>query len=140
MLRKISVLGLFALLVGCAVSPPPPQPIASPDFGDVTRKLQNNWGRCLNGSYPAARKQTQDKNAAAELAFQACAAEEQDLAAWVHLQIPYAPSPMPHLKAGMKQELIQEGHLSPLSEHTNAAIFSRLTGSGSALGCLVVVI
>ncbi len=104
------------LLVGCTVSPPPPQPVASPDLtGDLTRKLQNNWGRCLNGSYPIARKQTPDKNAAAELAFQACATEEQDLASWVHSQIPYAPSPMPGLKRAMKQELTEEGHISPVA-------------------------
>jgi hypothetical protein len=57
------------------------------------------------------RRRTPDKNTAAEMAFQACSSEEQDLASYINTQIPYAPSPMPHLKAETKRVLIEEGHL-----------------------------
>jgi hypothetical protein len=68
--------------------------------------MQNSWHRCLEKSYQITAKQTRDKSAAAEMAFQSCAAEEQDLAS-----LPYSGLLMPHLKAETKHVLIEEGHL-----------------------------
>jgi hypothetical protein len=65
----------------------------------------------LNQSYGTTVKPTPDKNAAAEVAFQACASEQQDLASYTNAQIPIAYSPMPHLKAEMKRLLVEDGHL-----------------------------
>jgi hypothetical protein len=113
MWKLFAVSGIM-LLVSCAVAPPPspsPQPSSRQDTTNLTRRFQNNWARCLNQSYQVTRTQTPDKNAAAEMAFQACSAEEQDLAS-----LPYTASVMPHLKAEMKHVLIDEGHLSILPE------------------------
>jgi hypothetical protein len=113
MSRLFVLLGV-ALLAGCTAAPqqtPRSAQVAAPDTTNVTRKLQNHWSRCLQQSYQEARAKTSDKNAAAETAFQACASEEQDLASFTQTQIPHAPSPMPALRAGVKQQLIEEGRL-----------------------------
>jgi hypothetical protein len=60
----------------------------------------------LEPSYRHALTQTGDKNAAAEMAFQACASEERDLDT-----LPYSGLLNSHLKAETKHVLIQEGHL-----------------------------
>jgi hypothetical protein len=85
--------------------------VAAPNTTNLTRKLQNHWSECLNQSYRTTIKQTPDKNTAAEMAFQACSSEEQDLASYVNAQVPIAYSPMPHLKAETKRVLVEEGHL-----------------------------
>lgn len=113
MSRLLALLGMAAL-AGCSAAPqsvPKPSAIAAPDTTNVTRKLQNHWSQCLEQSYRTARTKTPDKNAAAEMAFAACASEEQDLASFINAQIPPAYSPMPHLKAETKRVLIDEGHL-----------------------------
>ena len=113
MSRLVTLTSVALLLVACTAAPQPaPQAVAAaPDTTNVTRKLQNHWAQCLEPSYRTARTKTPDKNAAAEMAFQACASEEQDLASFVNAQIPIAYSPMPHLKAEMKRLLVEEGHL-----------------------------
>jgi hypothetical protein len=63
---------------------------ATPDTTSVI-KLQNRWSQCLEPSYRIARAKTPDKNAAAEMAFAACASAA--------------------LRAGVKQVLIEKGHL-----------------------------
>lgn len=105
-------------LAGCVAAPTPgPQPVAGPDTTRITtRKLQNHWGGCLEQSYRSALRKTDDKNAAAEMAFQACASEEQDLISFTNVGIPPQYSPMPHLKAETKRVLIEEGHLPILPE------------------------
>jgi len=75
---------------------------------DITKQLQDSWNRCLDHSYQITRTQTPDKNAAAEMAFQACSSEEQDLAS-----LPFSNLLMPHLKAETKHVLIEKGHLPP---------------------------
>lgn len=103
----------FALLAGCTAAPQPiPQPTAHVDTTNLVRKLQNHWSQCLEQSYRTTRTQTPDKNAAAEMAFQACSSEEQDLASYVNMQVPIAYWAMPHLKAETKRVLIEEGRLS----------------------------
>jgi hypothetical protein len=49
-------------------------------------------------------------SAAAEMAFQVCASEGQDLDSFIQTEV-HAPSPMPHLKAETKRLLVKEGHL-----------------------------
>jgi PBP1b-binding outer membrane lipoprotein LpoB len=109
MSRLLTLMAFALLLAGCSAAPQPaPQPVAAaPDTTNVTRKLQNHWAQCLEPSYKAARAKTTDKNAAAEMAFQACASEEADLASFANAQIPIAYSPMPHLKAEMKRMLVE---------------------------------
>jgi hypothetical protein len=119
MWRLVALVGA-ELLAGCTATPqltPAPQPATvAANTTNVTRKLQNHWGQCLEQSYRMARAKTPDKNVAAEMAFAACASEEQDLASFVNAKIPPAYSPMPHLKAETKRVLIEEGHLPILSE------------------------
>ena len=107
MWRSIALAGL-TLLVSCAAPRPSATsgPTARPDTTATTRRLQNSWHRCLEQSYRVTRSQTPDKNAAAEMAFQACSSEERDLAS-----LPYSDLLMPHLKAETKHVLIEEGHL-----------------------------
>jgi hypothetical protein len=112
MLRVPSLPGL-ALLVSCCVKP---NYAASSDIG-LIRNLQNKWARCLNQSYHVTRKQTPDKGAAAEMSFQACGSEEQDLTSYITARIPSALSPMPHLKAEIKHLLINEGRLPVYPDH-----------------------
>ncbi len=105
--------GLFCLLAaGCtaqqhAAPEPVRQNIAAPDTTNVT----NHWHQCLEESYRNSRTRTPDKNAAAEMAFQACASEEQDLTAFTNARIPPQYSPMPHLKAEVKRMLVDGEHL-----------------------------
>jgi hypothetical protein len=115
-MSRLLALISVAVLAGCTAAPqssaqPIPQPAAHADTTGLVRKLQNHWSQCLEQSYRTTIKQTPDKNTAAEMAFQACSSEEQDLASYINTQIPYAPSPMPHLKAETKRVLIEEGHL-----------------------------
>src|SRR5215207_5785760 len=49
----------------------------------AVRKLRANWDRWLEQAFSVTRRQTSDKSAAAELAFQSCATEEQLLARFV---------------------------------------------------------
>ena len=116
MLRPLALTSI-AFLMGCTAAPQPtsqpiPQPAPHADMTGLVRKLQNHWSQCLEQSYRTTRTRTPDKNTAAEMAFQGCSSEEQDLASYINTQIPYAPSPMPHLKAETKRVLIEEGHLS----------------------------
>jgi hypothetical protein len=66
----------------------------------------------LNQSYGVTKTQNADKNAAAEMAFQACSSEEKDLVS----ASGYAAVALPHLRAEMKHELIGEGRISMLDE------------------------
>ena len=109
---RLVVLFGMAALAGCTATPAPqPAVAATPDSTSVIRKLQNRWSQCLEPSYRIARTKTPDKNAAAEMAFAACASEEEDLASFVNTRVPPQYSPMPHLKAETKRVLVEEGHL-----------------------------
>lgn len=102
MLRLLALLAIVAL-AGCNAAPQATLQSASvtaPDTTNLTRKLQNHWGQCLNQSYRSGLASTPDKNAAAEMAFAACASEEQDLASYSTMNVPPEFSPMPHLKSG----------------------------------------
>lgn len=114
-MSRLFVVIAVALLTACTAAPQSPQPVAQTtphaDTTNVTRKLQNHWAQCLEPSYRTALRKASDKNVAAEMAFAACASEEQDLASFVNAQIPPQYSPMPHLKAEMKRLLVEEGHL-----------------------------
>jgi len=113
-MSRVLTFAAVLLVLGCTAAPQPvPQTaaVAAPDTTNLTRKLQNHWSQCLNQSYRTTIKQMADKNTAAEMAFQACSSEEQDLASYVNANIPIAYSPMPHLKAETKRVLVEEGHL-----------------------------
>jgi hypothetical protein len=112
-MSRVPLLPCLALLVSCCVAS---NHAASSDIGSI-RKLQNKWARCLNQSYRVTRKQTSDKGAAAEMSFQACGSEEQDLTSYINARIPSALSPMPHLKAENKHLLIDEGRLPVYPDH-----------------------
>jgi hypothetical protein len=81
-------------------------------------EVQNRWGKCLTSSYGITIKQTPDKNAAAEMALQACTTEEQALKSFVTINIgePWASDTVANLKAAMKQMLVKDGRLSELPE------------------------
>ena len=118
--RLLSIVATIAILTGCTRSqPPPPQPSADASAAvnaSLTRKLQNRWGKCLTSSYHITVRQTPDKNAAAEMAFAACASEEQALTSHVNTQVPAAYNGIAALRAGMKQVLNEKGHLEILPE------------------------
>jgi hypothetical protein len=99
-------LAAAACVSGCTAAPQSAPQTAAADRTNLTRKLQNAWHRCLEQSYQTTVKQTPDKNAAAEMAFNACSSEEKDLAS-----LPYSALLMPHLKSETKHVLIEEGHL-----------------------------
>jgi hypothetical protein len=104
MSRLLALLGIVALAGCTAVSQPAPAPPSpAPDTLNLTRKLQNHWDECLHHSFAIDRAKTSDKNAAAEMAFAACASEEQDQAAYTNTVIPAGFSPMPHLRAETKR-------------------------------------
>ena len=101
----------FAVIVaGVVVATLTAQP-ASADAADTSRQMQDSWARCLNASYAVTRTQTPDKSAAAEMAFQACYSEEQDL-----INEPYGALLQPHLRAETKRVLIDtDGHIPMMS-------------------------
>jgi hypothetical protein len=119
-MRRAVALVTVAVLSGCTTStqPGPQSSPASSMQSVVTRKLQNSWGKCLTSSYGFTVKQTPNKNAAAEMALQSCATEEQALASFVATNIGErsASDTMANLKAGMKQMLVQDGRLPELPE------------------------
>ena len=113
MWRAFALVGAALLLADCAASGPSPEPAARAEKTSITRRLQNNWDRCLEQSYRVTRTQTPDKNAAAEMAFQACSSEEQDLVS----ASGYAGQLLqPHLRSETKHVLIEEGRLPILDE------------------------
>jgi hypothetical protein len=87
---------------------------ATPSFAQEStlspvRRAQNHWDRCLEESYRIARKNNEDKNLAAEVAFQACASEEnelRDVSGPVASELGFS-----HLKAETKRLLIEKGKL-----------------------------
>ncbi|WP_284258487.1 hypothetical protein [Acidocella aquatica] len=109
-MSRFFMFAVASALVGCTVVSPSQPNIASqstqPDTATITRTLQDNWNQCLNQSYPIEAAQTPDKNEAAEMAFQACQSEQDDLTS-----IPYSNLIFPHLKAETKQVLIQDGQV-----------------------------
>jgi hypothetical protein len=107
MKRLFVILALGLAACGSGQRPSPPSAIHYTDTTQITVRLENSWLRCLNQAYAYTHKQTEDRNAAAELAFEDCAAEEQDLASE-----PYSYMLMPHLKAETKHVLIDtDGHI-----------------------------
>ena len=110
-LRGVILTGA-TLLANCTAPRPSPEPTTQPKKPSITRRLQNNWDRCLDQSYQVTRTKTPDKNAAAELAFQACSSEEQDLVSASYA----APMLQPHLRAETKRVLIDDGHLPIFDE------------------------
>ena len=78
MWRAFALVGAALLLADCAASGPSPETGGMVEKMSITRRLQNNWDRCLEQSYRVTRTQTPDKNAAAEMAFKR-APQEQDL-------------------------------------------------------------
>jgi hypothetical protein len=118
MKRLLPLIPTLALAAGCtaATPAPPPAAAATPDSTSVIRKLQNRWSKCLEPSYRIASTKTLDKNAAAEMAFAACASEEQDLTSLVNTLVPAAYNGIPALRSGLKQVLIEKGHLEIFPE------------------------
>jgi hypothetical protein len=73
--------------------------------GDLTKAMQDRWMRCLKESYQVRKKQTPDRNAAAEMALRACSTEEDEL--WTYSEQAGVPRNIfIHLKAATKQVLI----------------------------------
>jgi hypothetical protein len=115
---SVGVLVVRIILIACATSLfvgscATPKPTSGPTMGVsstnmtlITKRLQNSWARCLEQSYGVNSARMPDKNAAAEMSFQACASEERDLAG-----LPYSNLLMPHLRAETKHVLIDEGRL-----------------------------
>ncbi len=72
----------------------------------TVKRVQDRWMQCLKSSFQINRKQTADPNAAAELAFGACATEEDEL--WTMSAANGVPrSSFAGLKSAMKQVLIE---------------------------------
>ena len=107
-MRGLFALASITLFAGYAVA------LASSSA--IAHILQNRWARCLNESYQVTRTQTPDKNAAAELAFQACSTEEQAFYASDPARNRFTDAIDASLKSAMKRLLIDEGHLNMLPE------------------------
>jgi hypothetical protein len=97
----------IVFLTGCSSPPPPPAARQPSNDAAIADQLQDRWNQCLSQSYQITRTKTDDKNAAAEMAFQDCQTEEQDLAS-----LPYEGLIFPHLKSATKQVLIETGHVA----------------------------
>ncbi len=80
---------------------------ASPQsVAGTVKRVQDRWTQCLKSSFQINRKHTADPNAAAELAFGACATEEDEL--WTMPAANGTPrSSFAHSKSAMKQVLIE---------------------------------
>ena len=73
---------------------------------DIVKRKQDAWMRCLKESYGVNRKRTPDRNAAMEMAFQACATEEDDL--WAYSAQSGVPrSSFMALKSATKQVILE---------------------------------
>jgi hypothetical protein len=92
---------VFALMMATQIEGASAQSVA----GSVKR-VQDRWMQCLKSSFQINRKQTPDPNAAAEMAFQACATEEDEL--WTMSAAVGVPrSSFAGLKSATKQVLIE---------------------------------
>lgn len=100
---------LVALLVtGCFQKDASMQPTPAdrtPSIGQVTTQLRTNWERCLVEAYGSTRRQTNDRNAAAESAFQSCATEESSLLL-LQARINMPPEVHAGLRYRTKQQLL----------------------------------
>jgi len=70
--------------------------------GDLVSKRENNWTACLWSSFAVQKRETKDKNLAAERAFQSCKTEEEEL-----LSLEGASLFFPHLKTEVKKLLVK---------------------------------
>lgn len=106
-MTRLILLSWFALLV---VSNAEAQTGDSPPR---TRALQNEWHTCINTSYRIAVKKFDDRNVAAESAFDACKTEEDQL---LEYQVATTGTTLgfSRLKAAMKSVLIKDGKLNLL--------------------------
>jgi hypothetical protein len=78
MLRILLALTVAGTVAGCQTEAQ--QAPAESTVVTIGKTLRANWDRCLAQSFAVTRQQTPDKSAAAEMAFQSCATEEQLLA------------------------------------------------------------
>jgi hypothetical protein len=79
---------------------------AAQSTSDTIKRVQDHWMRCLKSSFQIHRKRTPDPNAAAEMAFRACATEEEEL--WSISAAAGVPrTSFNHLKTAVKQVLIE---------------------------------
>lgn len=73
----------------------------------LVKRKQDQWMTCLKDSFRISRKQNADPNLAAEMAFQACTTEEQDL--WAFSAAAGVPrEAFAGLKSATKRVLIEE--------------------------------
>ncbi len=105
---RYGVLALTLLMMGIASAQ-----AQSTDIRKPIRQMQNAWHTCLKHSYSIYIKTYTDRNAAVEAAFGACATEEDDLRELSNVGLGFA-----HLKAAMKQVLIDKGQLPHLTVDT----------------------
>ena len=71
----------------------------------LATELQAKWKHCLGESYRITRTQTPNRNAAAEMAFQSCATEENSLHA-LNAQFGVNPQLLANLRYRIKQTLM----------------------------------
>jgi hypothetical protein len=93
------------LLAGCASQNPTPETpaVESPTIS-LVKTLRERWQQCLRSSFATTKQQTPDKNAAAEMAFRACATEESALMSFAS-RSGASPDLLIAAKLRMKQEL-----------------------------------
>jgi hypothetical protein len=95
-MRNILAVGAIAILLNGSAS-----------GQSIVKQKQDAWMRCLKESYGINHKRNPDRNAAMEMAFRACATEEDDL--WAYSAQSGDPrSSFMALKSATKQ-VIMEG-------------------------------
>lgn len=76
---------------------------SAPSFaGGLVQERENNWTQCLWASFASQKRETHDKNLAAERAFAARKTEEEEL-----LSIEGTALFFPHLKTEVKRMLVK---------------------------------
>ena len=80
--------------------------VSAQTTADIVKRKKDAWMRCLRESYNVNHRRNPDRNAAMEMAFKACATEEDDL--WVYSAQSGVPrSSFMALKSATKQVILE---------------------------------
>lgn len=100
----------LAIFLGLTIFVAPCVQARERDSTIQTRRLQNEWHRCLNESFKFSLLKLGERNIAAESAFSACKIEEDQLTEYFVASTGTALG-LSSLKSAMKDVLINKGKL-----------------------------
>jgi Zn-dependent alcohol dehydrogenase len=105
-MRRKTKLAAMIVLACTACTTQMPNLCVAQSAVDLAKSMQDQWKRCLKDSYQVYERRTPSKSSAAEMAFQFCSTQEDEL--WVYSsETGVSRSAFDHFKAAMKKSLAE---------------------------------